>query len=629
MGRRIRYGVGPVDGGVSVTSSGFRLTSLTLIGSGARDAEVRFRGGLNVILGPSDTGETFVAQCIDFMLGAGRTPKEIPEAAAYDSVVLGLSAPDDQSEFVRKRSLRGGDVRLFVNGKPDRILGAKHQAENENTVSHFLLELSGLTGRKVRTNKQGKTRTLSFRDLTRLILVDEETVIREASPIFSGQYTLRTAENSVFRLLLTGVDDSSVVAKDDPVVSKSRQEGKAEMIEVLLERARKQIADMKLDGDAVALREQLDRVESLFDKASEELAAEQETVAALEERRRKAWRGLRQVESRVDVLSELQRRFELLQDQYSSDLRRLDAISEAGGRLGQMKEERCPICGALAEHHDREHQDPQAAPDEVANACIAEAQKIRVLLADLRSTLANNATEVKRLKGQESATRAELEAAGGEIRNRVQPRVQAALQKLRDNQAQRDSYRRAVEIYDRVEEMERLLSEARKPKRPESADGPSTAVGANEAEQFSKEVEALLRAWHFPNLDRVTFSEDDRDIVISGRRRASHGKGVRAITHAAFNLALLRYCYRRSMPHPGVVVIDSPLVVYREPDTDEQGFTPDLKDAFYRWLAVEFNSSQIIILENEDPPSDIQNDAQVTKFTGTSSGRAGFIPRPG
>ena len=608
------------------TTTGFLLTRLSLFGSGVPHAEVRFNAGLNVIFGPSDTGKTLVGQCVDFMLGGSKEPKEIPEAALYEYVLLGFRAPDSENELVLERSLRGGDFRLRI-GEQDRTLGAKHQADNEDTLSYFLLDLAGLSGRRIRTNKQGKTRTLSFRDVAKLVLVDEETVISERSPIFSGQGTAQTAERSVFRLLLTGVDDSSVIARDDPKIVKGRQEGKSEVIESLLAQAKGEIADLKLDSDPADLRGQLKLVEARFQKASSALAVEQKSVAVLEEERHGAWTRLRQAESRMDVLSELQKRFELLQKQYSSDLRRLESISEAGVRLGQMKEERCPVCGAPAEHHDRAHQEPHAAPEEVATASRAEAQKIRTLLADLRGTVAENEAEVTRLSEERREKQAELEAAAGELRDRLRPRMQAALQKFWDCQSQRDTYRHALELYDRVAEFEALLTEFGKPKKVLPADGPSVAVGANQAEQFSKHVEALLRAWHFPNLDRVTFSEDDQDVVISGHRRASHGKGVRAITHAAFNLALLRYCRARSMPHPGFVLIDSPLVVYREPDTGEGSFTRDVKDAFYRSLAKSFGDAQVIILENEEPPADLDRSANLTEFTGTDRGRKGFVPQ--
>lgn len=610
-----------------MTIAGFSITRLTLTGRGVPDAEVTFTDGLNVISGPSDTGKTFIAQCIDFMMGGSKAPKEIPQAASYESVMLGVRAKTDDKEYILERSLRGGDVRLHAVGEVDRILGEKHSAENENTVSYFLSNLSGLTGRKIRTNKLGKTRPLSFRDLARLILVDEETVISEESPIFSGQVISSTAEGAVFRLLLSGVDDSSVIAQVDPKVSRIRLEGKTEVIEVLVERTQEKIAELKLDGDMAFLREQFDSIEADIESATAELSDEQKSVATFEERRRSAWAGLRHVESRTNVLSELQQRFELLQTQYSSDLRRLQAISEAGLRLGQMKEERCPVCGAVAEHHNYEHQSAQASPDEVADACHAEAEKIRRLLTDLHNTLVDNKMEVKRLKQEGLVKQAELDAASNEIRVLLQPRVQAAVQKLRDSQSAREPYRQALDLYNRLEELKELISEGDRPRKAQRVDGASVVVGSGETEQFSKQVDALLRAWHFPNLDRVTFSDSDQDIVISGQQRASHGKGVRAITHAAFNIALLRYCMSRSMPHPGLVVIDSPLVVYREPDTDEGGFSDDVKGAFYRSLASDFVDAQIIILENEDPPGDVDGSANVIRFTGTELGRSGFIPK--
>lgn len=148
---------------------------------------------------------------------------------------------------------------------------------------------------------------------------------------------------------------------------------------------------------------------------------------------------------------------------------------------------------------------------------------------------------------------------------------------------------------------------------------------SKETEEFSRVMEQILRSWHFPNLERVTFNEKEHDVIISGRSRTSHGKGIRAITHAAFNLALLKYCNTKPLPHPGNVVIDSPLVVYKEPDKDES-LDPEVKDLFYREIAVAFSSSQVIIFENDDPPMDVSNIATVIRFTGTDHGRRGFIP---
>jgi hypothetical protein len=53
--------------------------------------------------------------------------------------------------------------------------------------------------------------------------------------------------------------------------------------------------------------------------------------------------------------------------------------------------------------------------------------------------------------------------------------------------------------------------------------------------------------------------------------RSAHGKGVRAILHAAFTIGLAQYCFDRDIAHPGFVVLDSPLVTYRPPDVDSPG----------------------------------------------------------
>jgi len=607
--------------------TGFQIRRLTLVGRGVPNAEVQFNEGLNVVSGPSDTGKTFIVQCIDYMLGGKDVPESIPEAPQYDTVRLTLNTSVGDEDVVLERSIRGGDFKLFRPGKPDQRLSSKHSAGGKDSVSQYLLSLSGLTEKKVRKNKQGSTREVSFRDLARLILVDEEAIISKTSPILTGRPSTSTAESAVFRLLLTGVDDGSLISIEDPKVAKGRQTGKIEMLDLLLNQTKGRIAELQLPGDVPSWQEQLTKIETLYLAAQKVLEVEQQNAAQLESNRRSEMNGLRRLESRIGVLRELQRRFTLLNQQYQSDLRRLESIAEAGARLGQMNEERCPVCGATAEHQEHQHQKEETAPEDVAQSCLAEAAKIKMLVSDLHLTREENDREITRLEDLIQQTKERVRTVATQLTEMLKPRVEIALLRLRESQSNRDTYRRALELHGRVNELRELLLELGQTNAGKGVELESTRVRSDEAEAFSKEVDALLRAWHFPGLDRVTFSEVDQDIVISGRTRASHGKGVRAIAHAAFNLALLNSCLKKEMPHPGFVLIDSPLVVYREPDTDEGGFSHDLKDAFYRSIAEEFQASQVIIFENEDPPTDLGADATIIRFTGASHGRQGFIPK--
>lgn len=605
---------------------GFQLTRLTLIGRSAPTAEVLFNKGLNVISGPSDTGKTFIVQCIDFMLGGSKVPKPIPQSEGYETVELGILRLDDGKEIVLERSLRGGNFRLLEEGKADKPLNAKHQADAEDNISQYLLGLTGLRGRKVRTNKDGKTRELSFRDIARLILIDEETVISERSPIHSGQYINSTVESAVFRLLLTGIDDASLIANEDPKTVKGKQEGKAEMLELLLSRTRTRMYELKLSEDKSTWQSHVEQLESLFGETEKALVLDQQAAVKLEEKRRSDFTRFHRIESQKDVLTELQLRFKLLEKQYESDLFRLESIAEASIRLGQMSEGRCPICGSSAEHQEHGHKKSEAEPEDMAQACLVEAGKIKALLSDLHKTANDNNVKIQDLDAEAIAIKNDLQRANEELQLRLKPRIDISLKQFREHQGQRDIYRRALDLSVREDELQGLLEEIATKKESNGSVLASAKLQTDEVDLFCKEVESLLRAWNFPSLDRVTFSESDQDIVISGRKRASHGKGVRAIAHAAFNLALLNYSLKRAMPHPALVLIDSPLVVYREPDTDEGGFERDVKDAFYRSIANDFGASQVIIIENEDPPLDIEKGANVIRFTGASHGRKGFVP---
>ena len=58
----------------------------------------------------------------------------------------------------------------------------------------------------------------------------------------------------------------------------------------------------------------------------------------------------------------------------------------------------------------------------------------------------------------------------------------------------------------------------------------------------------------------------------------------------------------------------------------EADFTPDVKEWFYRTLAVEYVNEQIIIMENDTPPVDLSLTINTIEFSGSNLGRQGFIP---
>ena len=98
---------------------------------------------------------------------------------------------------------------------------------------------------------------------------------------------------------------------------------------------------------------------------------------------------------------------------------------------------------------------------------------------------------------------------------------------------------------------------------------PNTDLSFSVLEDFSRTLEEVLRAWNFPEADRVHFDKESRDFIIDGKPRGARGKGMRAITHAAVTVALLDFATAKQLPHPGFIILDTPLLAYREPEGDE------------------------------------------------------------
>ena len=67
---------------------GFFIRQLCLRGIGKEDAIVKFDKGANIISGPSNTGKTFIFECIEYMLGKTDLDRKIKESLGYSDVFL-------------------------------------------------------------------------------------------------------------------------------------------------------------------------------------------------------------------------------------------------------------------------------------------------------------------------------------------------------------------------------------------------------------------------------------------------------------------------------------------------------------------------------------------------------------
>ena len=272
--------------------------------------------------------------------------------------------------------------------------------------------------------------------------------------------------------------------------------------------------------------------------------------------------------------------------------------------------------------------------EEIKKATIAETAKIKRLRADLAATVADLNAELQAIEPTVQTAEKGLAAVEAEI-SKLLPTAKLHELTLGDLISRRDAANRFAQLTEQKEALlaRRAEYEAMKQSRK---DQPKLVAPADEVYEFSKMVGSVLEEWKFPGGTDVTFDEATYDIKIDGTLRTLNGKGVRALTHAAFKVGLLLYCQKNNLPHPGFMVLDTPLLAYRDPVTNKEGALSDdekiiaaspVQQNFFRHLA-SLGQAQFIVLDNIDPPADIHKWADTELFTGNADepDRFGFFP---
>lgn len=622
-----------------MTSNGLSLIlrRLTFTGPDSARAELSFSPGLGVLYGASNTGKSFTVKAIDFMLGGSRELPGIEERRAYDQAWLVLELPKSgTSTFVR--ALRGGPLELYAgdvnpgdeNGLTPRQLSAKHDAANLDNVSNLLLDELGLAGREVVVDSNGKKRSLSFRDLVRFCIVDETEIQSETSPALSGQYQSSTVERSVFRMLVTGVDDSAVRPIVDRKTFRTSTTAKLEVVDEMISGLDEEIAADFPNADQIGDQSRL--LEETWRRAQREFEVSQQSIRTLLFQKRGLAGVIARLEDRQTEIHVNIARFGQLEEVYQSDIRRLEAIEETGFLLGLGGDRDCPLCGASPEHQRNTH--GLAEIERTRAAAGAEIAKIRQQSVELQATLDGLHAEAREVEQRLGNSHHDLVNLEAELR-RLAPAASSAKARLQETLATRDRVRTGLSLLEQRQTLQKRRDRLAALRPASKSEKPRLGISSDAVHEFGQVVSSVLEQWQFPGTHHVSFEESTLDLRIDGKNRKDNGKGVRAITHAAFKVALLLFCREKNLAHPGFLVLDTPLLTYRDPlqsrggplSADEQALrNTSLKDFFFEHLSRNSDNGQFLVIENIDLPEGIEQLADIEVFTGDlSSGRTGLF----
>ena len=116
-------------------SNGIYFTKVAALGTNKPIAELSFKTGLNVVTGASDTGKSYLIDCIDYILGAREEPKKIKEAKEYEKIRAEIRTFDGRV-FTLNRQFDDNSIYVaecafeeFDNKAPRRLLFVQHSTD--------------------------------------------------------------------------------------------------------------------------------------------------------------------------------------------------------------------------------------------------------------------------------------------------------------------------------------------------------------------------------------------------------------------------------------------------------------------------------------------------------------------
>ncbi|MGF1620408.1 MAG: hypothetical protein ACFCUR_07330 [Rhodomicrobiaceae bacterium] len=609
--------------------AGWHIRQLKFTGKDNKEALLNFAAGLSFVYGASNTGKSFALKALDFMLGGQRELPNIGERDPYSKLWLDIAFSPD-SQVLLERAIAGGAFSLHQDKQPARILAPKHNANSPNNISTFLLTQMDATDRKISIDTSGTQNNLTFRDIAGIVLTNEIEIQSENSPVESGKPNDRTRERNVLKFMLTGEDDSAIIPIVKPKDFRTGRVAKAALLQDLIDQVN---ADLSADYPNIdGLAAQSERIDETLARIESDIAAARSSIRGLLDEKRRLSSHISAAEHRsIEIALSLQS-FEQLEEVYTSDIARLESLEEASFLLGLDDNTDCPVCGAPPEA--QAHSQGFAEIEDVRVAAEIEIQKIKQQRSELIRTVEDTKAERTKLVAAVDG----LYEALRDVEFRLEaatPDADEQQRKLSDVVSVRDHVRRGLELLAQCERLIKQKENIEKSKPPKRNDSNQLGLSTETAKAFADVVSDVLLAWGFPGKKHVVFDLGDYDLIIDGKRRRNNGKGVRAITHAAFKVALMLFCRERGLPHPGFLVLDTPLLTYRDPmkkpgdrlTADEQELrNTDLKERFFDHLGNLGKTAQCVVFENVDPPDDIESYCKVEVFTNDlDEGRQGLL----
>lgn len=589
------------------------INRLLLIGTSAKDAEIKFYKGINIVSGVSDTGKSYIYQCINYVLGADKKPKDIVEAKKYNNFVLEIKINDEVFTLVRDKD--SNIVQLYKNCfeliNKDKVVYLKVgvKEKNNKTLNEWLIKKLLNDEVKILMNKS-KLRNLTFRDLMHFCCSSEDKIISETSPFFTEEFVNKTLYKSIFKYLISGEDDSKIIPLDVKNIKISK--------DALLKLLDNQIVDVKREIQQIEEKinnkqkdnDNLQQLNQEINDIGKDINALNISIA----KNNSKLDGLNL--DRLELISKKDS-FVTLRTNYDKEMREAQLINNFANVVNKMPQCKCPLCKQVLKIEDLEDVDI----DLINKHNQSIYNKVLGLKTELDKTITEISVKINDCESRIISVKREIEKDRMEIEEKNKLLMFKNDKFLSFKQVQLDK----IKLEFLYENLQRLILKKEEIKQIKSnIKNSHSIVEIKNIDKFLNVLQQIINDWT-GKVNRVKFDYSNNDIIINGKKRSGFGKGYRAFYSTAMIIALQRYNKLTGIPKPGFVLIDSPLVSLKEQKVTKND---ELIDDYMQTNMIEDliknkDLGQVIFFENKEFA---QYANRVNYIYYSKSNTDGFIP---
>lgn len=582
--------------------------------------------GLNIVYGPSQTGKSYVLECIDFLTGGkGSKLRESQFNIISISAVLDV----DGSELTLKRFFADKqDKDIFVSGDVEGIKNGiyhvKNKTKKKDRISSVWFKLMGIEDEEVKiisTIENSTPCNMSIRTFCHMFLVNAGRMASDNSILKNGlAYTDNIPVPTITSLIYLLTGNNYINPERTNFAKGTEIKIRKDTAKKIYDDSIREIYNNNIYDQASENLDSAEEIHREIDQLLDDIVAAENSLNKVTEQDEEISHKIIDIDGKVAECKILQSRYDTLRTQYESDIRRLTFIAEADHLSDKMPVlDHCPFCNGEL---------PKEKKQSCLEAAIEEVNKIDLRIKDLQSADSALKEELIVLQNKRDDLVLEQQQIQAMIRGELRPQVNALRDQIRKYTLalERAKANQMVMMFSEI-----LNNRLYKIDEEERELEPDFDVRQKIRDVLQKPIEKhldhILRECKFDNYIASRFDEDLCDVVVNGYSKRAQGQGYKAFLNSILAITLQEVMEEFNLYKTHLLVLDAPILSLKErgEDIGDVITSDSMRGALFQYLVNNETDRQTIIIENEIPDIDYSK-ANLIYFTQKEKvGRYGLI----